>query len=75
MNKDPQNGGKNPDGSKNTEYCSYCYQDGTFLSPEITTAQEMQKFCIEKMKEQGMSKFMAWLFTRSIPKLNRWNNK
>jgi len=72
MNKDPLNGGTNSDGSKNTEYCSYCYQDGEFTSPEITTAQEMQKFCIEKMKEMGMSKFMAWLFTRNIPKLKRW---
>ncbi len=45
---------------------------GEFLSPEITTAKEMQEFCIEKMKEQGMSRFTAWLFTRGIPKLKRW---
>ena len=72
MNKDPQSGGTNSDESKNTEYCSYCYQGGEFLSPEITTAKEMQEFCIEKMKEQGMSRFTAWLFTRGIPKLKRW---
>jgi hypothetical protein len=72
MSKDPQNGGTNSDGSKSTEYCSYCYQHGEFTSPEITTAQEMQQFCIEKMKEQGMSRFTAWLFTRGIPKLDRW---
>jgi hypothetical protein len=75
MNKDPENGRTNSDGSKSTEYCSYCYKDGTFLSPEITTAQEMQKFCIEKMKEQGMSKVTAWLFTRGIPKLKRWKQQ
>jgi hypothetical protein len=75
LNKDPQNGGTNSDGSKSTEYCSYCYQDGSFLSPEITTAQEMQRFCIGKMKETGMSKFMAWLFTRNIPKLKRWTSQ
>jgi hypothetical protein len=75
MKKDPQGGGTNSDGSKNTEYCSYCYKDGAFCSPEIDTPQKMQKFCIDKMKEMGMSGFMAWLFTRSIPKLRRWTSQ
>jgi hypothetical protein len=73
--KDPQNGGTNSDGSKNTEYCSYCYKDGAFTSPEINTPQAMQSFCIGKMKEMGMPGFVAWLFTRSIPKLRRWTAK
>jgi hypothetical protein len=34
----------------------------------------MQSFCIQKMKEQGMPKFIAWIFTRGIPKLERWKN-
>lgn len=72
LKQDPEKGGTETDGSKSTEYCSYCYKDGAFLSPEITTAQEMQVFCIEQMKKQGMPKFIAWLFTRSIPKLKRW---
>lgn len=71
--KDPGNGGTEADGSKNTMYCSYCYRDGEFLSKDITTAKEMQAFCMEKMQEQGMSKIVAWLFTRMIPKLDRWN--
>ena len=75
MNKDPQQGGTNTDGSKSTEYCSYCFQNGEFVSPEITTAQEMQKFCIEKMREMGTPKIIAWLFTRSIPKLKRWKSQ
>jgi len=72
MKKDPQNGGTNSDSSKNTEYCSYCYQNGSFTAPEITTAQQMQQFCIEKLKETGMPKIIAWLLTRNIPKLKRW---
>jgi hypothetical protein len=32
----------------------------------------MQEFCIEKMQEQGMPRIFAWLFTRNIPKLERW---
>jgi len=75
MKKDPQNGGTNSDGTKNSEYCSYCYSGGAFTSPEINTPQAMQKFCIGKLKEMGMPGFVAWLFTRSIPKLNRWTTK
>jgi len=72
MKRDPQNGGTNSDGSKNSDYCSYCYKDGVFTSPEIDTPQKMQQFCIKKMKEMGMPGFVAWFFTRSIPKLKRW---
>ncbi|MBU4607824.1 MAG: zinc ribbon domain-containing protein, partial [Methanobacterium sp.] len=46
--------------------------DGEFTSPEIDTPQKMQEFCIEKMKEQGMPRPIAWVFTRGIPKLERW---
>jgi len=31
LNKDPQSGGTNADGSKNEKYCSYCYQNGAFV--------------------------------------------
>jgi len=72
MNKDPEKGGTEKDGSKSVKYCSYCYKDGEFLSSEIDTPEKMQKFCIEKMQEQGMPKFVAWLFTRGIPRLERW---
>ena len=75
MKKDPRNGGTNSDGSRNTEYCSYCYQGGAFTSPEIDTPQAMQTFCIGKMKEMVMPGFVAWLFTRSIPRLRRWAAK
>jgi len=75
MKKDAGAGGTNADGSRNTEYCSYCYQDGAFLSPEIDTSQKMQEFCIERMKEMGTPGFVAWIFTRGIPRLNRWKER
>ena len=75
MKKDPQSGETNSDGSKSTEYCSYCYTNGEFSSPEIDTSQKMQKFCIGKMKEMGMPWILAWLFSRNIPKLRRWAPK
>jgi len=73
MKKDPEMGGTNADGSKSLKFCSYCYQSGQFTQPDFT-AKEMQDFCIEKMKEMGMPRLIGWLFTRSIPKLERWKN-
>lgn len=72
LNKDPQHGGTHADGSKSSEYCSYCYQKGAFCSPEIDTPEKMQAFCIGKMKEMGMPRPLGWLFTRGIPRLKRW---
>lgn len=71
FSKDPQNGGSNKDGSKSELYCSLCYQKGKFTG-DFKTAQEMQAFCVEKMKEQGVPGFLAWLMTRGIPRLERW---
>lgn len=75
LSKDPQQGGTEADGSKSSTYCSFCYANGAFTGPEIDTAQKMQKFCIGKMKEQGMPGFVAWIFTRGVPKLERWKKK
>lgn len=71
MTKDPGGGGTETDGSKSAKYCSLCYQDGAFTQPDFTVEQ-MQAFCIEKLREKGMPKVMGWLFTRSLPKLERW---
>jgi len=75
LKKDTKGGGTERDGSISPKYCSMCYQDGEFLSlPEIDTPEKMQKFCIEQMKKSGMNRFIAWLATRSIPRLERWKN-
>jgi hypothetical protein len=70
MKKDPQHGGTNQDGSRNLKYCSYCYQDGAFTFNG--TVDEMQEFCKKKMIEHGSPKFIAWLFTRNMKRLERW---
>jgi len=70
---DPAKGGTEKDGAKSEKYCSYCYKDGEFnLKDEIDTPQKMQNMCIKMMKQQGMNGFLAWIFTRGIPKLERW---
>ena len=71
LKKDPQQGGTNADGSKNNKYCSYCYQNGKFLY-EGNKVEEFQDFCKQKMIEGGHNKFMSWLFTRGMKRLERW---
>jgi len=72
LSKDPAHGGSKKDETKFQLYCSYCYQHGKFLSPEIKSAQEMQKFCIKMMKKNGVPGFIAWILTRGVPRLKRW---
>lgn len=69
--QDPNGGGTEKDQSKSTEYCSFCYVHGEF-SKDFKNAKEMQDFCVKILKEQGMKGWKAWLYTRGIPRLNRW---
>lgn len=71
MKKDPQGGGTEADGSKSRLYCSLCYQHGRFTSPDLTV-DEMQLLVRAKLKEMGVPGFLGGLFTRVIPKLERW---
>lgn len=73
LDQDKKGGGTEKDGSTSKKYCSRCYLNGEFLSPlEVDTAEKMQKFCIQEMKKDGMNGILAWVLTRSIPKLERW---
>ncbi|MFM9007248.1 MAG: zinc ribbon domain-containing protein [Bacteroidota bacterium] len=75
LKKDKHGGGTEKDGSISPKYCSMCYKNGAFLTPpEIDTAKKMQAFCIDQMKKSGFNGMIAWLATRSIPKLERWRN-
>jgi len=71
LKKDPNGGGTEKDGSKSEKYCSYCYQNGEFVAPDITV-DEMQTLVIEKLKELKFPGFMAKMFAKAIPKLERW---
>ena len=59
MSNDHELGGTEKNGEESAKYCSYCYEKGEFINPEIDMAKKMQKLCIEKMKEEGMSGIMV----------------
>jgi hypothetical protein len=73
LKSDPEKGGTEKDGSKSLKYCSYCYQRGSYTQPSFT-AEDMQEFSKSKMKEMGIPGFLAGLFTRGIPRLERWKD-
>lgn len=71
MRKDELGGGTNADGSTSLMYCSHCYQGGKFTNPDMTIDQ-MKERVKGKLKELGFPGFIAGIFTRNIPKLERW---
>lgn len=71
LSRDEQVGGTNADGSRSKMYCSHCYQNGLFTMPDLTMEQ-MKDRVKGKMKEMGFPGFLSGLFTRNIPKLERW---
>lgn len=73
LKRDPKGGGTNADGTKNSMYCSNCYEDGKFTLPDITE-NEMEERVKSKLKEFGFPGFLAGIYTRHIPKLERWKN-
>jgi hypothetical protein len=71
LKKDPQRGGANADGTRSAKYCSLCYDQGEFRHPGFS-AKQMQDHCVEALRRKGMPRVVAWLFTRGIPRLERW---
>ncbi len=71
MDKDPNGGGTNQDGSRTHKYCSYCYEKGAFRD-DFTSSEEMIALVRDKLREMGYGPLKRWFFTSHIPKLERW---
>jgi hypothetical protein len=72
----PEDFGTNADGSKNKEYCHFCFQNENFTDSAITKEQMIDKVAglMSQMHQmpQAQAKGMASTF---IPKLKRWQGK
>ena len=65
--------GTNAGGSKNGEYCKYCFENGVFTSD--STMEEMIEICISHMvsANTGMSEDKARkMMYEFFPTLRRW---
>jgi hypothetical protein len=71
LNKDPEGGGTEADGTQSTRFCSPCYAGGQFRHRDFSVTQ-MQEHCVAALRQKGVPHVVAWLFTRGIPRLERW---
>ena len=65
--------GTNEDGSRNEDYCKYCYHDGAFAMD--CTMEEMIEGCVPMMTgaNSGMSEEEARnMMKQFFPELKRW---
>lgn len=70
--------GNNADGTKSSDYCLHCWQDGTFTAPNLTMEQ-MVEICVPHMvadPKMGFTEESArGLMYEMLPKLKRWKEK
>lgn len=70
--EDPALQGTEKDGSKSSEYCKFCYQQGEFVNPGMTL-DEMRTVVIEKMEDKKIPENIIAAAVSSLPHLKRWN--
>jgi len=69
--------GKNADGSKNEDYCCYCFPNGAFVNPD-ETLDEMIETCIPHMVEGGVCPdevSARQMLSQQLPYLKRWKKQ
>jgi hypothetical protein len=69
--RDAKGGGSNADGTKNTQYCSHCYEQGRFTLPDLT-AEQMQQRVGARLRSIGMPDAQVQGLVAMIPRLQRW---
>lgn len=68
---DNQLKGTQADGSPTDEFCTYCYQKGSFV--QDVSMDEMIEICVPHMVDSGMpEKEARTLLASTLPNLSRW---
>ena len=68
---DPEDRGTEKDGTKSTDYCKYCYQNGEFTDPG-QTLDKMKATVIEQMNKQQIPDELLQKSLSMLPCLKRW---
>jgi len=64
--------GTNEDGSKNTDYCIYCFKDGKFTD-DMKTIEEYTEYSLQFAEQAGMTKEQMREHCKNVlPTLKRW---
>lgn len=69
-----KNFGTEADGSSASEYCMFCYQNGTFTNPTQTLEEMLQSSIDFMTANMGFEREQASQMSHDvIPGLKRWN--
>lgn len=65
--------GTNEDGSQNDLYCTFCFQKGTFIEPDLALDDMITKSVEHMTRELSLTPEKAReLAEETLPKLSRW---
>ena len=65
--------GTEKNGSKNNEYCKYCYENGAFKDPHMIL-REMQNRVKNQMKRLEHHEYAIQKAVNILPALKRWKS-
>ena len=65
--------GTEKDGTPSHEYCSYCYQNGAFVAPDMTLP-EMTTIVKREMEKRNIDTGTIAMAVSSLPHLKRWKS-
>lgn len=70
----PELFGTEKDGSKNSDYCKYCYMNGEFTNPGLTLEQ-MKEHMMKLMDKDKLPDDIVEVAISRLPYLKRWSKK
>lgn len=65
--------GTEQDGSKSTEYCTYCYAKGAFINPNATL-EDMKLIVRREMEKRQVPEPVIHASLSLLPYLKRWKH-
>ena len=75
LDKDPNKGGTNLDGSISDKYCSFCFQNGKFTDEGITLQEKIEKNIQIAVSQLNIPESEAREMAESLlPNLERWKS-
>ena len=75
LDKDPNKGGTNSNGSKSDKYCSFCFQNGKFTDEGITLKEKMEKNIQIAVSRLNIPESKAREMAENLlPNLERWKS-
>ena len=70
----PELFGTEKGGTKNSDYCKYCYANGAFTNPDLTL-EEMKKHMMKIMGNEKLPEEIVEVALSRLPYLKRWSEK